>query len=505
MIPSGRSYGSLAAVRWVWQVGGVRAFDTLFPDIASREFRAFRLPDARGREHRYVVQEFYCEVPRCACGRAGLIVIDADTRTDAARFEYALERNGAELWMDPEDQGGRADQIWRFLQHAMSVDAEYRAMLRAHHAMWKRGINGPPPARAERPKPAPRSGDLERVIAKAGAETKAQQRFRKLLEKVDRLRQRLAQWKQQRGDIDREVALYHAVFLRHAAQGGEIVRALDAAYPSLNKREKKQVSDLIADIAEMLIVQGGNDELKPIYNRHARSNFDANVAAAEAEDAEELRSTLEERFGIEIADEDAGSVDQIRAAVRAQMEAQDAADAARRAKRKKTSKQVQAEERRAQEQKSADKAVQDVYRTLARALHPDHEQDAAEQARKTRLMSEVNVAYEAKDLLRLLALQLELEQVDEAHIRTMAEDRLRHFSRVLDEQARQLAAELEGIEAPYRMELGVALSTVISPERVIVRIRADARTMEEQIRRGALDLVMFQDVAKLKAFLRAMR
>lgn len=500
---------TLAGVREMWQVGGVRAFDTLFPDIARREFRAFELPDARGREHRYVAQEFYCEFPNCACGRAGLIIIDVDTRTDVARFEYALERNGAELWLEPERQGPPAEQIWRFLQHAMSVDAEYRAMLRAHHAMWKRTINGAPPERAKpkpKSKPTPRSGDLERVIAKAGpAETKAQQRFRKLLEKVDRLRQRLAQWKQQRGEIDREVALFQVVFQRHAAQGRELVLALDAAHPSLNKKEKKQVSDLIADLAEMLIVQGGNEELKPIYNRHARSNFDADVAAAEAEDAEELRANLEMRFGIEIADEDAGSVEQIRAAVRAQFAAQDAEDAARRAKRKKTSKQVQAEERRAQEQKSADKAVQDVYRTLARALHPDHEQDAAEQARKTRLMSEVNVAYEAKDLLRLLALQLELEQVDEAHIRTMAEEKLRHFSRVLDEQARQLAAELEGIEAPYRLELGVAPATVISPERVIVRIRADARGMEEQIRRGAQDLEIFQDVATLKAFLRALR
>lgn len=481
----------------------MQAFDTKFPEVARQEFRAFRMPDARRRERDYVLQEFYCEVPGCRCGRAGIIVVDVASRTDVARMEYKLGRGGADAWLDPDEDGPLAERILDLVQHALNVDPKFRAMLAAHHAMWLRAVNGAEPAR---PKTPARSRDLERVIAKSGpAETKAQQKFRKLLEKVDRLRQRLGLWKEQRGEIDRELALYRAIHVRYAAQGRTLVMALDGAHGELNKKEKKQVSELIVQLAGMLLDQGGAEDLKPIYNRHARADYDADTAEVEAEKAERLRQALEQQFGIELADQDAATVEQIHAAVRAQFDAQEAEDAARRAKRKKTAKQVQAAERREQEQKSADKAVQEVYRTLARALHPDREQDAAEQERKTRLMSEVNVAYEAKDLLKLLALQLELEQVDEAHIRTMAEEKLRHFTRILDEQARQLAAELDGIEGPFRMELAVGPSAVLTPERVVLRIRADARSIEQQIARGANDLVMFQDLRLLKSFLRTMR
>jgi hypothetical protein len=216
-----------------------------------------------------------------------------------------------------------------------------------------------------------------------------------------------------------------------------------------------------------------------------------------------MRAMIEDELGIEVDDEDAGSVEQLRAAVNAQIDAREQAEEARKARRKKTAKQAAAEARRDDEKKSADKAVQDIYRTLARALHPDHEQDADERTRKTRLMSEVNVAYEAKDLLRLLALQLELERVDESRVETIAEERLLHFARILDEQAKQIAAELSGVEMPYRMELGLMPSAVVTPERVILRIRGDATALEMQIQRTQRDLATFSDIALLKQWLKA--
>jgi hypothetical protein len=350
------------------------------------------------------------------------------------------------------------------------------------------------------------SQDLERVIARTGTTgSKAQQRFKKLLEKVDRLRQRLGLWKRQRGDIEREIALYRAVYRRHAKCGRDVVVALDRAHAGerLTKAERQKLAVIIADLAEMLLAQGGGEELKEIYGRHTRRDFDAEMARAEAEDVEAMRTMIEDQLGIEVADEQAGSVEELRAAVKAQMEAFEQEQAARKARRKKTPKQAAAETRRAEDKKNADKAIQDVYRTLARALHPDREQDPDERARKTRLMSEVNVAYEAQDLLRLLALQLELERVDESRVETLAEERLHHFARILDEQARQIAAELAGLETPYRMDLGIGPSAVISPERVILRIRADAAVLETQIQRSGRDLAMIADLEMLKAWLRA--
>ena len=485
----------------------MRAFDSQFMDLAQRQSLVVEATSAAGTRETFWFRDFYCDLPGCDCRRAVLLVMHVETRTDVATLHYAFEPRRNEPQVTLEEDGPQSEHS-AWLLDIVAKDRAYRETLRRHYEMWRHYIDG-----ARKPKPAVKakkpiagSRDLERVIATAGrAETKAQQRFRRLLEKVDRLRQRLGVWKQQRGEIDREVAMYHAVFVRHARLGGELVSALDRAHAGtgLTKSERAKVSALIGDLAEMLIAQGENDQLKEIYNRHTRSDFDAEVAAAEAEDAEAMRAMLEDRFGIEVDDEAAETVEGLREAVRAQMLACEEEEATRRAKRKKSSKQEKAEARREDERKGADKAIQDVYRTLARALHPDREQDVAEQARKTRLMSEVNVAYEAKDLLKLLALQLELDEVDEAHVATMAEDRLRHFSRVLEEQAAQIAAELDAVETPFRMELGIGPSAVLSPERVIVRIRADAAGLELQLERSARDLATFSDVVRLKVWLRA--
>ena len=483
----------------------MRAFDTQFKDLALRETLLIDSVDRAGVAETFVFREFYCDLPGCDCRRVVLIVMWVEARQNVATIHYAFD--GSRISLEPGGpQSEHSPKLLGWFTDTVANEPVYRKRVLRHYEMWRHLVDGEARAKPKAKKAViAGSRDLERVIAKTGATgSKAQQRFRKLLERVDRLRQRLGFWKQQRADIDREIALYRAVFVRHAKFGRDLVTALDRAHvgTGLTKAERTKLTALIGDLAEMLIAQGGNDELKEIYNRHTRRDFDAEMARAEAEDVEAMRTMIEDKLGIEVDDEQAGSVDQLRAAVRAQMEALEQEEAARKARRRKTPKQASAEARRADEKRSADKAIQDVYRTLARALHPDHEQDAAEQARKTRLMSEVNVAYEAKDLLRLLALQLELEQVDETRVETMAEERLKHFSRILDEQAAQIAAELASMETPFRMELGIGPSAVVSPDRVIVRIRADAAALELQIERSARDLATVSDVALLKGWLR---
>jgi hypothetical protein len=184
------------------------------------------------------------------------------------------------------------------------------------------------------------------------------------------------------------------------------------------------------------------------------------------------------------------------------LEEEAAAAEERRARRKKSAKQVAAEARREDERRSTGKALQDVYRALAMALHPDREQDPDEQARKTEVMREVNVAYEAKDLLRLLELQLELERVEPGRADAIAEERLRRYNQILDEQARQLAIELEELELPFRLELELAPSARLVPADVVARIRGDAGSVKQRIAALSHDLEAFQDVTRLKAWLK---
>lgn len=342
----------------------------------------------------------------------------------------------------------------------------------------------------------PRSVDLERVVAKPGqAESKVQQRFRRLLARVEGLRTRVRAWKDGRADIDREIAGYAAAFHRQGKLVRALIRALDRAYQDLTKAERKKVTQLIVEMTTAVLTETDEDDLKDIYNRHTRGDFDADKARSDAETVEEMRSVLEDH-GVDLGDVEINSLDELEQLAREKLREQAPPP------RKKSAKQVKAEARKTDERKSADKAVQDVYRMLARAIHPDRELDPVERERKTRLMSEVNIAYEAKDLLKLLSLQLELEQVDAAQADSMAEERLQQYSRILDEQTRQLAAELETAEAPFRQQLGHRANGRMDPRHVIVKIRYDRTVIEDQSVHLARDLETFSDVRQLKAWLR---
>jgi hypothetical protein len=521
------------------------AFDHVFLVMAEHESRAIETTDHRGRPATFLFREFYCADPGCDCRRVLLHVHWVEERCVAASINYAFEpsrrRDEPQISLDPlNPQSEHAEALLELFTRAIRKDREYRERLIRHYTVWRQVVDDPShpwhakvrgaahgdpefrpafprrkrQARGKRAAAAPSAGSqsLQRVAARAGTgDSKLQREFRRVLQKVDRLKQQVRGWKEARPNIDTEIARYAALMARLHEIGRAMVDRLDRAYPDavFSKADRKKLAELICEIAGDLIEGGSHDDLKPLYNRYSRSDFDAEAAAADAQSAAALRSMME-MFGMEFGEADVGSLDKLKAFTEEQMreaeaeaEAEAAAEDERRARRKKSAKQRAAEARREAEQRSTGKALQDVYRALAKALHPDREQDPVEQARKTEVMREVNVAYEAKDLLRLLELQLELEQVEAAQADALAEERLRHYIRILEEQSRQLAVELEELELPFRLELGLAPSARLAPAQVLSRVSDDAAEVKQQIATMERDLAAFQDTARLKAWLKA--
>ncbi len=287
----------------------------------------------------------------------------------------------------------------------------------------------------------------------------------------------------------------------------EMVLLLDrmSGAAELAKVDRRHIGELICPLIVELVDAGGHDDLKAVYARHGGGDFEAEARAAEAASAEALRTMLE-TLGVDIGDADGGSLDDLKARAEAYVRAGDAAEAAaaRRGPRKKSARQVAAEAAREDERRRTHKAMQDVDRGLARALHPDREQDPAERARKTALMREVNVAYEAKDLLRLLELELTLEGVDGARVDSVAEERLTHYNQILTEQARQLAVELDELEGPFRLAVGAGPAR-LSPSRATASIAADRQEVEGHTADLRHDLELVADVRQLKAWLKSQR
>ena len=67
-------------------------------------------------------------------------------------------------------------------------------------------------------------------------------------------------------------------------------------------------------------------------------------------------------------------------------------------------------------------------------------------------MSEVNTAYERRDLLALLQLQLRIEQIDPNRIGQLSTKKLNAMMAVLKEQAKSLESELFQADDRIRME-----------------------------------------------------
>jgi hypothetical protein len=363
-------------------------------------------------------------------------------------------------------------------------------------------------------------GDAARAMRIVGASKrprggKKQQRFGRLVQEVARLKDAVRAWSQAGPELERRAAECMALAAEHRAALAEFVRVLDRAYPhrSLTRREREYLRQLLYEMTrELLQVEGCPEDLKKIYDRftrrHTRGDFDAEAAQDDATQILAIKSVLESA-GFDFTGADIRSVRDLEEAFHARADevirgAERRRDEpeARTSRRKKSAREVAAEVRRESEQAQVGKTLQEVYRKLAIALHPDREPDPEERARKTVLMQQINVAYDQKDLLQLLELQLRFEQIDEAQIGSLADDRLDHYNRLLADQAAQLKEELAEIEVPWRMQLEIPPSARLSPGRARQVIEEDLRTMACDLAQTRSHVQELADVRALKVWLR---
>ena len=275
--------------------------------------------------------------------------------------------------------------------------------------------------------------------------------------------------------------------------------------------DASNVSHLICETAIDLLAGGeDNAELKAIYNRHSGFDFDEEDAELDAATGELMKSMMEGMFGMDFGDADVSSMEKMKAFVeekresmRSEREEHQREAEARRAKRKKTAKQQAKEEQMQAEAAHLKKSIQEIYRKLATALHPDRETDPAERERKTALMQKVNVAYGNKDLLQLLELQLQVEQIDQAHVNNIAEDRLKHYNKILKDQLQQLQHEVQGIEMVWRMQFNLPPFAIVSPKAVMDQMQAEIRQLKREVAGIKQDFHTFQDIELLKGWLKS--
>lgn len=339
--------------------------------------------------------------------------------------------------------------------------------------------------------------------------SKEQKAFNALIKKIDTKRVLLAAWQEATPPYQQKYASDMMPLIATSQDlQVDLVHALDKAtqQKGLNSTERRTIKELICDMAGGLAAARGDDALKDIYNKHSGSDFDAEEAAA----MQNMKSMLEDEFGTDLGDDiDLSSPDELFKRAHAHMHEQQEQSAAERqardAKRKKSAKQLAKEAQQLAEEQQASQSIRELYRKLASALHPDREPDPAERERKTALMQRVNQAYDQQNLLLLLELQLELEHIDQASIDNISASRLKHYNKILNEQLGELEQELYHTEGMFRAQFDIDPYTRLSPRTLMRYLATDIAKMRLAIRSLKNDLLAFQDIKKLKAWLKAIR
>ena len=337
------------------------------------------------------------------------------------------------------------------------------------------------------------------VLGSARTLSKTQKRFNQLVQRLNGQRDEIARWKTYRDAHQRRIAgEWRPLIERYRSRRVAMVMLLDAALdgPGLGKRQFDKVRDILLGILQDLLVEWEEPDLVRLYDKHAHSTFED----AKDEQLEVMRIAASEAFGVDLDEVDGvESPEDLTAWMDEQLEARKRRAApGHRSQRPQNTRAAAADAHRAKAAEEGTQSLREVFRGLASRLHPDRESEAAERARKTELMKEVNQAYKAGDLLRLLELQLAVEQINLGDLSALADERLRRYVSVLERQSRQLDNELLALIEPFASAVEGLRPRTLTPEGVDVALNVDIGELRATLRRLERDLERFRDIRELK-------
>jgi hypothetical protein len=349
--------------------------------------------------------------------------------------------------------------------------------------------------------------------------TKEQKAFYRYIKQIEECRGEIHNWE---NTVPKINSLIHnelePLRERFVAARTQFALKLDQRYGAkgLTKTENNKLSKLISHWCQDLLMTNDAEpdpEVVAVYDKHTGGDY----LQEQEEFGEQMKSLLGNMFEMDFADEPTPkSAEEMSEMMRKHMlekilaaEQENDFDSTRPppseagSKARKPSAKTLAKQAREQEDaKAMDQSLREIYRKLASSLHPDREPDEQERARKTQLMQRVNAAHDQKDLLKLLELQLEIEQISAQDIQSIASSRLKHYNKILSEQLRELKDVKEVFEMRFR---NPGVYGVMKPQTVLHMIHSDIKDMGRNLKGIESDLHVTDDLSQLKSWLKSIR
>ncbi|PSJ18202.1 hypothetical protein [Nitrosomonas supralitoralis] len=331
------------------------------------------------------------------------------------------------------------------------------------------------------------------LIAQDNQLSPGQQRFNQILERIDKLKMQLVEV-QAMCDTHRPVYHQRLSPLRehHRICVREMIFFLDKR---LQRRgltvQQERTAEIILCNLSMQLIEQGDEEMRVLHDKHSRESLAQKEQAAMMD----MRDKMEDMLGEPLDDDE--SLETAHDVFRAGMERlreveaaeQEARQQARTRKKKPSAAQLQAKA----EQEAAETTLRKVFRQLVSALHPDRACDSDERDRKTVLMSEANAAYDRRDLVALLQIQLGVALTNPATIAKMTEEKITSLTLLLKQQALELEIELHHQRHDARYEFGLKSCENLSEANLNRNLRVRESSLERDLIRMQQDLQQLTD------------
>ncbi|MDH5552461.1 MAG: hypothetical protein OEX82_03935 [Nitrosomonas sp.] len=329
-----------------------------------------------------------------------------------------------------------------------------------------------------------------------------QKRFNRLLARIDKLKGQLTEV-QMMHDAHRPV--FHQTLTplreRHQALVRDMVLWLDERLQRkrLSAVQKRNAATILCSLSMQLAMQG-DEEMKIMHDKHSSES----LAQIEQFAKDDMREMMESMLGEPLAEDE--SLETLEDLFRVGMERLREADAAEEEAYQQlwehSKKPSKAQLKAKVDQQEAETTLRKVFRQLVSALHPDRENDPGERTRKTTLMSEANAAYDRRDLVALLQIQLRTELTDTASIAKMANEKVASLSLLLKQQVEELENELYNRRHAAYDEFDLGTYETLSMANLQRNLRVKEAVLEKDLNAMQQDLQQLEDDKYFKRWLK---
>lgn len=275
--------------------------------------------------------------------------------------------------------------------------------------------------------------------------SKKQLQFNKLSKRIENLNKEIIA---EEDNLNRILELYsnklHPLQQAVANKKAAVAMALGEATKKFKfgKRQLSFIHSIILDqLDEAFVFISPTKELELFYNEWSEVSYQEEIDNQKKETSNYIIDELKAMgVNIDLSDIDKSpeGFARLQEKLRKEMEKFDSSFQQSSRKKKKSAQQNLREQKQKAKEELKNKNIRSIYIALVKLMHPDLECDPALKKEKEEAIKQVTTAYENKDLLTLLKLEMQWMQKETNYLTQLAEEKLKLYNLALKEQVAAL-------------------------------------------------------------------